>query len=154
MVGYPPSSYEHLLNRPALSAPAPSRALAARKRRELNSAALRAGGRNRTATPAAPLSTGGKPQKTTGGGLVGVRQLAPSEKGTGFGKTAAQFQTLKHAQQRAGHRYQILKRADGSTLHVYGKDVPEDLRRVVLPAARRKARPRPTATFTPQVPGA
>jgi hypothetical protein len=40
---------------------------------------------------------------------------------------------------RVGHKFRIELRPDGTVVHRYGKDVPEELREVTIKAARRHA---------------
>lgn len=79
------------------------------------------------------------PQKTNGS--TGIRQLSGAEQ-KALVATSAKGGTLPsnvaHAQARAGKAFKVQVNAKGQKLHVYGKDVPVNLRNVVVKSAKRR----------------
>lgn len=77
-------------------------------------------------------------QPTTGS--VKTRTLTAKEKAaSALGlKGGGESTALQHAQVRAGHKFKDQVNAKGQTVHVYGKDVPVNLRNVVVKSAKRR----------------
>lgn len=92
------------------------------------------------------------PQKTTGS--VAVRKASAQERvaqslasADGYRPEAA----VERGLQRVGKKFQIQRMPDGKIVHVYGNDVPANMRKIVLPASRRAAQPHSPAKAQPPV---
>lgn len=97
--------------------------------------------------PAPTLSAGGS-QAQGISGATAVRQATAQEKlassrvmdpNGGLGNKDALSASVQRGLMRVGHKFRIELRPDGTIVHKYGNDVPEDQRTQVIGAAKRHA---------------